>query len=78
MGPSSSGHAGGLYVLADVTRHRGVLAEGVGDGRVVCAVGSNLPPMSNAETHITEVPAGTKGRGVDSLSQCDKANQHKI
>ena len=39
VGPSGSGCAGGLHVLADVTWHRGVLAEGVGDGRAVCAVG---------------------------------------
>ena len=35
---------------------------------------SLLPSASDAETCITEVAVGTKGRGVDSFSQCDKAN----
>ena len=34
-----SGHAGGLHVLAYVTWHRLILAEGIGNGRVVCVVG---------------------------------------
>ena len=39
QGSAGSGHAGGLHVLAYVTWHRVILAEGIGNGRVVCVVG---------------------------------------
>ena len=63
VGASGSGHAGGLYVLADVTWHWGVLAEGVGNGRVVCAVGFIIATHVQRWDSHHRGSCGDKGEG---------------